>query len=403
MQNIWLRAALLNFLVAAIMGAMLRFAFVQEIPGLHFKWFLHGHSHGAMLGWLYLALFSLFIGAFLPEEEQSKSLYNGLFWVTELSVIGMFVSFPLQGYGKVSIIFSTVHIIASYIFAFRLLACMHGQQTFSAKLARTALVWMVISSFGVFAMAPIMQSALKGSAWYYMAVQFFLHFQFNGWFIFGALALFFRWLEKESLIVEGYWQSGFYWVMVLSVPLTFALAIAWSNPHPLVFAVNSAGGVAQLLALWQLRLMVQPQLSAIRAKTDAWKFSLWQIALYSLIAKILIQGLVVIPEVARMAYTIRNFVIGFVHLIMLGVMSLFIFAYIAQETGLIGQGQRHRAGLSIFLTGILLSEGLLFLQGIMFWAKLGFLPGYYYGLFLASMLLPIGLFLLIWPQRHTTL
>ncbi|MEZ4932236.1 MAG: hypothetical protein R2788_08975, partial [Saprospiraceae bacterium] len=57
----WLRIALLNFLLAAIMGALMRFAFVEEVRWMEYRFMVHGHSHTAMLGWIYLALYALLI------------------------------------------------------------------------------------------------------------------------------------------------------------------------------------------------------------------------------------------------------------------------------------------------------------------------------------------------------
>lgn len=399
MRAIWLWVALFNFLVAACMGATMRFAFLYEIPGLSFKAFLHGHSHGAMLGWVYLALYSLFIGAFLPEDRQKKPLYSRLFWATEVLVLGMFLSFPVQGYGPISILFSTLHLLLSYVFAFRFWRDSREGRTHSFALARLALCWMCLSTAGVWAMGPIMQSALRGSEWYYLAVQFFLHFQFNGWFLFGALALFFRWLEAQGIELQGRLQGRFTWALGVSTILTFALAVAWSNPLPGVFVTNSIGVMVQLLALWWLRALVLPVLPRIREKVGSWNYRLWQVTLFSFIAKVFIQATVVVPEVARMAYTIRHFVIGFIHLIMLGALSLFFLAYMDCETKLFGRLQRYRAGLGLFVAGFVLSEGLLFGQGLLFWARMGFLPYYYWLLFGASALMPAGLLLIFSAVR----
>ena len=248
-------------------------------------------------------------------------------------------------------------------------------------------------------MGPIMQSALRGSEWYYLAVQFFLHFQFNGWVWFGALALFFRWLEAQGIELQGRLQGRFTWALGVSTILTFALAVAWSNPLPGVFVTNSIGVMVQLLALWWLRALVLPVLPRIREKVGSWNYRLWQVTLFSFIAKVFIQATVVVPEVARMAYTIRHFVIGFIHLIMLGALSLFFLAYMDCETKLFGRLQRYRAGLGLFVAGFVLSEGLLFGQGLLFWARMGFLPYYYWLLFGASALMPAGLLLIFSAVR----
>ncbi len=57
---------------------------------------------------------------------------------------------------------------------------------------------MVLSTLGVWSMAPLLANGLSGTEWYYWSIQFFLHFQFNGWFWFAALALWSRWAETHG-------------------------------------------------------------------------------------------------------------------------------------------------------------------------------------------------------------
>ena len=53
-----------------------------------------------------------------------------------------------------------------------------------------------------------------------------------------------------------------------------------------------------------------------------------------------------------------------------------------------------RIGLSLFTSGFLLSEGILFLQGLLFWLGWGMIPGYYWIIFGVSLLLPVGIAIL---------
>src|SRR3990167_834357 len=116
MKKHWLLICFINFFIAALMGLLLRLMYVAPVEWVNFQFLLHGHSHVAMLGWVYLMLYSLIIHFFLPKEAQQKTIYNRLFWVTQVSVMGMMVRFPVEGYAMLSITFSTLHIFCSYYF-----------------------------------------------------------------------------------------------------------------------------------------------------------------------------------------------------------------------------------------------------------------------------------------------
>ena len=385
----WSRVAIAFFVIAALLGALLRLAFVVELPEwLWYKNLQHAHSHVAMMGWLYGALFLLIIHMF----NLDPSRYRALFWWTQVSVVGMLIAFPIQGYGLFSILFSTLHILLSYVFCHHVLRDLKHrivERSISALFLRTALIFMVVSTFGTWALGFIMNSPLKGTAWYYASIQFFLHFQFNGWFIFAALALAFKYWEKKGLSFSGSLTERFYQLLLVSCILTYALAITWSTPDKLIFWVNSLGVLIQVGALITLAMLISRMAKKIRSTLQRWTYFLWTIGFYALAIKIVIQTLVAIPYLATVSYTIRNFVVGFVHLLMLGALSTFIMGLMHEEIQ--PSSKSGKVGVYIFLMGFLATEFLLFLQGLMLWMEMGFITNYHLVIFIASILLPLGL------------
>ena len=188
----WILICFINFFIASLMGLLLRWMYVAPIEGVNFQFLMHGHSHVAMLGWVYLMLYCLIFHFFVPKEAQQKPIYNRLFWVTELAVVGMMIDFPAQGYAFVSILFSTLHIFCSYYFCYLIWKDAKPATFPEKRMLRTALFFMVFSTLGVWCLGPAVGIMGKASAFYQIAIQFFLHFQFNGWFLFAVLALFFK-------------------------------------------------------------------------------------------------------------------------------------------------------------------------------------------------------------------
>lgn len=399
----WTVLALANFFTAAILGALMRFAFVEELTWMKFRNVLHGHSHVAMLGWLYFILMIQLVQRILgPEAFQRRDIQVNL-WITQISVWGMLVAFPVQGYGPIAILFSTIHVLASYHLGSILWKALTSTDKISrlpAWALKASLLFMFLSTAGLWIMPVIIALEMQGSLLYIMSVQFYLHFQLNGWFIFAALGLLLDyWDQRKTTPFNVKIAFRGLKLLALATTITYALALSWASPIPALFAVNGAGVLLQFTALLFLLFGVKGQLTTLINQEDFHGKWLLRIGLFTLVMKISIQSAVVIPAIAEASYTIRNLVIGFLHLILLGVVS-HLALFTAQKGHLI----RIHRGLSgwggiILGAGFILSEAVLFIQGCMFWAAMGFLPAYYELLFGVSLLMPLGILLLLISQR----
>ncbi len=396
----WLRIALLNFLIAAIMGATMRFAFVEELRWLDYRFMMHGHSHVAMLGWIYMALYALLIHYFLPKEKQASVFYKRLFWFTEITVIGMAIAFPLQGYAGFSILFSSLHIIASYLFMWRFLkdAKTANKGLYSFRFTQLALWFMLLSTVAIWAMPVLMVNNMRGSAFYHATVQFYLHFQFNGWIIFALLGLFFKMTEFHRLPISEKNAKRFLYLLIASCLLTYVLAVTWSTPLPILFWINSGGVALQLLALIYFVLIFKKMQPFLDGHFTGWARHLFLVALISFIGKIIIQTAVIVPWIGVVAYTIRNFVLGFLHLLLLGMATCFLLGFAVHENLISLKNKVAKSGLAILLAGLILSEFILFGQGVLLWGEMGFLPAYYVLIFGVSVLMPVGIGVFVYSQ-----
>lgn len=388
--RLWGRVVLINFLIAATVGAILRFAFVTEISWINYRFWMHAHSHLAMLGWLYGMLFVFIVRVFeLPVKR-----FVLLFWLTQLTALSMFVVFTQVGYAPLSIALTGLHLVLSYVFAVRVIQAIKARgddHAPSLLFLKGALFFMVLSTVGLWALGPIMGTGHGGTAVYYGAIQFFLHFQLTGWFLFGAMALFLRVLAKKGVVLATRQVRTFFVLLTVSCLMTFALAVTWSTPEKWLFVLNSLGVLIQLGALVVLGQLLRSQLKEIVRVLSLRQQLIWMACLLCFALKILSQSAVAIPSVAVMSYTVHNFVIGFIHLIVLGCMSLFLFGLFEAER--LWERGWHLRWLSIllFTVGFALVELLLFYQGIRLWAGAGFIASYYELLAAFSALLPISL------------
>lgn len=373
---------LLNFLVAALLGLLLRYAMVGEI-GINYRFLTHAHSHVAMLGWVYLMLFTFFLYYFVPYKGR---VYNRLFWLTQLSVLGMMFSFPFQGYAAVSISFSTLHILCSYAFAYRIWKDLKINNPLVESFVRWALVFMVLSTVGVWCLGPAVGLMGKTSAFYQIAIQCFLHFQFNGWFLFAVIAVLFHQLNIKKTKTS----KVFLYVLIAATICTLALPVQWFAPHGTLPYINAIGVVLQLIALYYFLKLIKIPYRTIIVKHQKILRVLYAFSLGCFILKMVLQTTAVIPNFSITLINHKNFIIGFIHLMMLGVISGFLFAFLIFSKT-IKPSRIFKLGIYSFLIGFSLTELLLAYQGGLLYFGMGQLQQYHQLLFWSSMFLPLGI------------
>lgn len=390
-QRTVIQIAIGFFLAAAILGALMRFMFILEVPFLEYKYVLHAHSHTAMLGWGFIALGAAIVFKFLPNLLE-QSHYRYIFLLSTVAGIGMLLSFLYQGYGAISIAFSTLHVLVAYYFAWTVRKDLKRMGSSEAtKFAKWAIYLMVLSTVGLWAIAPVSILLGKLHPLYFSSIQFFLHFQFNGWFTYGILALIFKHSEDNGYPVKL--PRGTFAILQVSLLLTYALSITWSTPESYLFYLNSAGVLLQVVAFVLLGIGFTRS-AMLKFGQNVLAGWLFRLGILSLGFKVLIQGAVAIPFIAQVSYTIRNFAIGFIHLTMLGAFSLTLMAMLLKDK-LIPENRLAKSGYLLLIAGFTLSELLLFVQGLLLWAGKGFIPAYYESIFGVSAFLPIALSLII--------
>jgi hypothetical protein len=391
----WVIISFVNFFIASLLGLVLRLAHVYEIPWLEFRKVMYAHFHVSMLGWLYLVIYSFVWSGFIEKSRRERPIYNRLFWFTQFSVTGMIFSFSFQGFGISSVIFVGLHLLASYLFVILVWRDKPKKSSPSELFLRTSLLWMLLSTVGALVVAFLVIANIRNLVLYHMAIQFFLHFQFNGWFTFAVLAIFYHELERMGLTFNLRIFRWFFWLLIVSCALTYALSVAWSNPHPLLFFMNGTGVLLQLGAVFVFLGMMRSLLHAYGKHLSPLVRIFFILALISFIFKILIQSAVVLPQVAVISYTIRQFVVGFVHLTVLGSVSAYIVGLLLHRGVISVSSLRGRWGSWIFLVSFILLEIVLFFQGLLLWLERGFLPYYYETVLFFTVLFTGGILILL--------
>lgn len=383
--------AMAYFFIAALLGLGLRFFTVMEIP-ITYKFFVHTHSHIALLGWVYIAVTTLIYKLHIQHGDNDKS-YRIIFWCTQVTLVGMLLSFPFQGYALFSIIFSTSFLFASYAFFWMFIFRTRPEikKTHSYKLMKAALWYMVLSSIGPWALGAIMNTLGPGSIWYRMAIYFYLHFQYNGWMILALVALFFFVMEKKKIVLSHAAFKRFFLLLNLGVIGSFFLSTLFAQP-PLIF--NVLGGLGAGLQLLAFILLAADYFSfkiSFKEKFTIMETVLFRLVLFTLAVKMVIQVFSALPYAVSLTNSYLDFVIGYLHWTFLGVLTLGIFFFYEYFKFVVLK----KNTLLLYVIGFVTTEVLIFYRAIAGWQGLSLFKGYSLALALASLLIVVSLALIL--------
>jgi hypothetical protein len=395
----WLRVSFFNLLLVALIGVTLRYKIVFSIPFIDQKHLLHGHSHFAFAGWITHTLMVLLVHYLsLQKGEIVYRKYRFLLYANLVTAYGMLISFPIQGYALWSISFSTLSIFVSYAFAVVYWKDLNSlpQKNVSQNSFKAAVFFNALSSLGAFALAFMMATKNIHQNFYLASVYFFLHFQYNGWFFFGVLGLIFSRLEQITILQKPL-RSIFILFVTACIP-AYLLSALWLPMHPVIYWIVVLAAIAQVIAWYRFI-----QLYRRNRQLFAGCFPLagrWLLLLAALAftIKLMLQLGSTIPSLSQLAFGFRPIVIGYLHLVLLGVISISLIGYILSFQ-LMRVSKWLLPGIKIFVAGIVLNEVLLMLQGV---SGLDYLivPYIDLGLFIAALVLFSGILLMNLPFNN---
>lgn len=382
-------SSLFYLIIIAVLGFFLRLAatpFSLDMVS-NYKYVVHAHSHVALLGWVYLGL-SSFIVYFFVSESKVKKHYSKIFWATQACLIGMLMAFPIQGYALVSITFSTLFLLVSYVFFGFILK--HTTPEFKSRksflLIKHALFYMVLSSIGPWALGPVMATLGNESVWYKLAIYFYLHFQYNAWFVLAVMGLLVFILEKTQFIIETKSFSKFIFLFHIGIIGTFFLSTLWATSHWTVYLLSNLGSLSLWLGFFYLWKSVKKSFDPFyEALIPQSKFIL-KFLVFVFILKLTMQTLSGIPFFAELAAANLDVVIGYLHWFFLGFVSLFLL-FLASYLKWI---RLSKFSLSLYLIAFISTEFLIFYRAGIINFQWDYLPNLNTYLAMASCLFSVA-------------
>lgn len=364
--NKWAKLAVLNLAIVSCAGVLLRYKIAFSLPLIDQRNLLYGHSHFAFCGWVSLALFTGIVGVISENGSFNVVKYQRLFWLAYISSFGMLLTFPFMGYKAPSIAFSTLSIIFSYILLG--VAWKDINRSNISNIVRNwfkaGLFFYALSSLGAFHLAWLMATHSVTQEWYIGSVYFFLHFQYNGWFLFGILGLFFYWLEKNKIQGIDFLRRPIFLSLFISCFPGFILSALWMRLPQWLYWLGLTAALLQLVGILLFISFLSFSWKQIKESTGALSRWLWVFSSIALCIKFILQSLSVFPRLSYLAFGYRPIVIGYLHLVLLGFVTFFLLGYLIRQGYLLNLSYWPRRALFLFVGGVIINELLLMIQGL---------------------------------------
>ncbi len=396
----WARIGLLNLLLVALYGLLMRYKIAFAFPYFNQRNLLHAHSHFAFAGWVSLLLMALIVNAFENNfTDKVKQQFNITLWSFLACSWGMLISFTIQGYGEVSIFFATTSVIVSFVYCWlyykntKHLKGIQAKRWFNA-----ALIFNLISTLGTFYLSYMMATKNIGQHNYLATIYWYLHFQYNGWFLFACIGLLVHYLQTKGIVVIAF-KKVFFLLVISCVP-AYGLSVLWLKIPLAVLLLIGLAAILQFTGAVKLLLLAGSK--KISKPLGLSKLAMIML-LFSGVAffiKFALQLGSTIPWVSQLAFGFRPIVIAYLHLVLLAFTSIFILAYLYMNN-FISQSRIMIAGIITFLAGVFLNELILGIQGIASFSYT-YIPYINEALVIASVILVAGaLFMSVGYKKRT--
>jgi hypothetical protein len=394
----WLKISLINLLIVASLGVLMRYKIGFDFPYFSQKNIQHAHSHFAFAGWITHALYVLMIHFVLKKLPLTDTKnYKRIIIANLICSYGMLFSFSYNGYSTLSIILSSITIIIACFFAFYYFKDLENvnDSNPSKPWFKAALLFNIISSVGTFYLAYMMASRNFNEHWYLASVYFYLHFQYNGFFIFSCIGLFFS--ETTKILPQFKYDKVYFKLFYMSFIPAYFLSTLWAKLPIWLYIIVVIAAFIQVFVWFKIIKAIKSSLKLGGTTLNKFQIYLFLFVGIAFTIKLILQLGSTIPAVSDLAFGFRPIVIAYLHLVLLAVISVFILSYL-YTFKLIVVNKLTTIAFSVFVIGIFLNELVLAIQGI---AAFSYIVVKYVNetLFGISLILLIGAILMVYSQR----
>lgn len=363
-RSFWLKFSVFNFLIVALLGVTMRYKILYSMPFLDQKHLQEAHSHFAFYGWITNVIYVLILNYMHKINAQiDLKKYEKLIVVNLIASFTMLGAFLYGGYFWASIAGSTVALLCSFVFFFFFVRDAKKIQDFSKFWFLAGLFFAVISSVGVFNLGYMMMSKTATQDLYLASEYYYLHFQYNGFFIFSCIGFLLFSMKQAGSGISEKQNKLIFWLLFIGCVIGYGLSVLWMKMPVSIFAVIVVATIMQTIGAVLLFVFIKKNWTNLVLKWSPMHRFVLLYAGFAFAVKIALQLGSTIPALNQFAFGFRNVVIAYLHLVLLMCIATFLVNQIL-ATHYFTITNKLLMGFKLLLLGIFLNELILGLMGV---------------------------------------
>lgn len=363
-RSFWLKFSVFNFLIVALLGVTMRYKILYSMPFLDQKHLQEAHSHFAFYGWITNVIYVLILNYMHKINAQiDLKKYEKLIVVNLIASFTMLGAFLYGGYFWASIAGSTVALLCSFVFFFFFVRDAKKIQDSSKFWFLAGLFFAVISSVGVFNLGYMMMSKTATQDLYLASEYYYLHFQYNGFFIFSCIGFLLFSMKQAGSGISEKQNKLIFWLLFVGCVIGYGLSVLWMKMPVSIFAVIVVATIMQTIGAVLLFVFIKKNWTNLVLKWSSMHRFVLLYAGFAFAVKIALQLGSTIPALNQFAFGFRNVVIAYLHLVLLMCIATFLVNQIL-ATHYFTITNKLLMGFKLLLLGIFLNELILGLMGV---------------------------------------
>lgn len=363
-RSFWLKFSVFNFLIVALLGVTMRYKILYSMPFLDQKHLQEAHSHFAFYGWITNVIYVLILNYMHKINAQiDLKKYEKLIVVNLIASFTMLGAFLYGGYFWASIAGSTVALLCSFVFFFFFVRDAKKIQDSSKFWFLAGLFFAVISSVGVFNLGYMMMSKTATQDLYLASEYYYLHFQYNGFFIFSCIGFLLFSMKQAGSGISEKQNKLIFWLLFIGCVIGYGLSVLWMKMPVSIFAVIVVATIMQTIGAVLLFVFIKKNWTNLVLKWSPMHRFVLLYAGFAFAVKIALQLGSTIPALNQFAFGFRNVVIAYLHLVLLMCIATFLINQIL-ATHYFTITNKLLMGFKLLLLGIFLNELILGLMGV---------------------------------------